>query len=181
MRQSSTVSLGGPRLRFLVVSVVMVAVLAAAGAAYASAPTDGGPWPLSTLPDCLTAVPDTSGPHICKVRPAPASGITHWQAGTGEWIVVRVGDLEPDQASCLAVQASVVATVTIDDATVPADLFPCQLSGGFWIVDYRALFHPLAPGDHAVSESWHFTTAASDVPAGSTITFSTTLTVTPRG
>jgi hypothetical protein len=179
MRQPSTIGRGRPRLRFLVCTIAALAVLGAAGTAHASPPSDAGPFPLSTVPDCLTAAPDSGGPHVCKVR--PAFGLADWQAGAGEWIVVRVGDAEPDQAGCLAVQASVVATITVDGTTLPVDTTPCQFSAGSWVVDYRALSHPLAPGDHAISTSWYFTTAAVGNAAGSTLTFGTTLTVNPQG
>src|SRR5207253_3223266 len=58
--------------------------------AAASPPTDLTPLgPL--LPSCSSGAPDTHGAHICWVVPLRPS----WQASTGEWIVVRIGDSEP--------------------------------------------------------------------------------------
>ena len=71
-------------------------------------PTDQGPFPLSSVPDCLTAAPNTGGAHICKVR--AAGGIASWQALTGEWIVIRAAAGENTLADCSADQASIVPT-----------------------------------------------------------------------
>jgi hypothetical protein len=141
-------------------------------------PTDQGPFPLSSVPDCLTAAPNTGGAHICKVR--AAGSIASWQASIGEWIVIRAAAGENTLADCSADQASIVPTITIDGTSLPVDVTPCAFHAGAYYVDYRALSHPLPKGDHAISESLYFTTDAG-APTGTTLTFSTTLTVANKG
>ena len=141
-------------------------------------PTDQGSFPLSSVPDCLTAAPNTGGAYICKVR--AAGGIASWQASTVEWIVIRAAAGENTLAACSADRASIVPTITIDGTRLPVDVIPCAFYAGAYYVDYRALSHPLPNGDHAISESLYFTTDAGD-PAGTTLTFSTTLTVAAKG
>ena len=165
--------------RFLMTFVLVLGGLGAT-AAFAAPPTDQGPFPLSSVPDCKTGVPDTGGAHICKVRAAVGGS---WQAGTGEWIVIRAATGQPTQAACLADQGSIVATITIDGKSLPVDTIPCAFDAGsgLWFVDYRALSHPLPKGNHAISESWYFTIDANGVPAGATFTFTATLTVSNPG
>ena len=170
------------RFRFLPVLIFVLLAGLAATAAFAAPPTDQGSFPLSSVPDCKATVPDNpGGAHICKVR-AAAGG--EWQAATGEWIVIRSG-FAPDmpdttQATCLAYQASIVATIRIDGKNLPVDTIPCEFIGppsNFWFLDYRALSHPLPPGVHAISVSFVFTTAVGPNAAGTTITDSATLTI----
>ena len=169
------------RFRFLPVLMLLVLAGVAAAAAFAAPPSDQGPFPLSSVPDCLTAAPDTGGAHICKVR--AAAGVANWQASTGEWIVIRAAIGENTLADCSADQASIAPTITIDGKSLPVDVTPCAFDtgSGFWFVDYRALSHPLPKGNHAISESWYFTTDAPGAPAGTTVPFSTTLTVSNPG
>src|SRR5438445_1791247 len=179
-------------MRQILVLVASVAVFAISSIASASAPTDLAPLgPL--LPSCTASAPDTGGAHICWVTPLRPG----WQASTGEWIVVRVGDAEavdpsnPDAAKtlCEAFQAAIVATITLDGQSLPVDTIPCELhpgSGGnsdVWFVDWRALSQPLTPGQHTFSASWFFTQTVSGVAnAGDTSVFPTqTLTVIPKG
>jgi hypothetical protein len=165
--------------RFLPVLMFLVLAGLAATAAFAAPPTDQGSFPLSSVPDCQATAPDTGGAHICKVR-AAAGG--DWQAGSGEWIVIRAG-FGNTQATCLAYQVSVVATITIDGKTLSVDTIPCEYiaSSDFWFVDYRALSYPLPPGDHAIQASFYFTTAVDIHPAGSTLIDNATLTVAQPG
>lgn len=173
------------RFRFLPVLIFVVLAGLAATAAFAAPPTDQGSFPLSSVPDCTTTALNKGGVHICKVRAAVGGD---WQAATGEWIVIRSG-FAPDmpdttQATCLAYQASIVATITIDGKNLPVDTIPCELipnSPDFWFVDYRVLSHPLPPGVHAISASFVFTTAVGPNLAGTTITDSATLTVAQHG
>jgi len=166
--------------RFVPVLGGLVAVVAATPSAFASPPTDLSPLGPTTLPACTASAPDTKGAHICWVIPLRPG----WQASTGEWIVVRVGDLEPSQSLCEQMQASVVATLTLDGQSLPVDTIGCQGSDSDgWFVDWRALSTPLTPGDHTFSASWYFTTTVDGIgTAGQTAVFPTrTLTVMPNG
>lgn len=172
-------------LRFRFVPVLLLLVLAGvvATAAFATPPTDQGPYPLNAIPDCLTGVADTGGAHICKVHPFAAGP---WQAGTGEWIVIRgtVYGQGADQATCMALQASAVVTITIDGNSLPVDSIPCAFSTDVssWLSDFRALSHPLPKGDHAIVETLHYTTTVPGVVnAGDTFTATGTLTVSNPG
>lgn len=171
------------KLRLMpVLAVALLATLGTVGVAVAAPPSDGGS-PLA-LPNCMAGV-DIG--HICKVSPAfaPAGQPVTWQARTGTWIVIRLGWIDPDQAICAATQATLVLTITLDGRQLPVDTFPCQFDSDLneWIVDYRALVHPLAPGDHAISVTSYFPVAigypGDSVPAGTTEIDSTTLTVVP--
>ena len=178
-----------PRSLLVLVATLVVAAVAATTKASASSPTDLvplGPF----LPPCAASAPDTGGAHQCWVTPLRPG----WQASTGEWIVVRVGNAEqvdpanPDAARtlCEQLQATVVATVTIDGNALPTDTIPCELHPGspdVWFVDWRALSPPLTPGTHTFSESWYFTNTVDGIgTAGETSTFGPqTLTVTPQG
>lgn len=172
--------------RFLpVLAVVLVAILGVVGVASAAPPGDAGPSPLN-LPNCMAAQ-DTG--HICKVSPALASFTGQpvtWQATTGQWIVIRLGWIDPDPTICSAAQASLIVTITLDGKPFPVDTFPCQFQTGLatgWIVDYRTLVHPLPPGEHSISVTSYFPTAigypGDYTPAGTTVTDATTLTVIP--
>ena len=182
-----------PRLsRIAPAFIVPLAVIAGTQGVWASPPGDLQPLGPS-LPSCNAAAPDTRGAHVCWVTPLRPG----WQASTGEWIVVRVGDAEavdpinPDAAQtlCEAFQAAIVATITLDGQSLPVDTIPCELhpgSGGnsdVWFVDWRALSQPLTPGQHTFSASWFFTQTVSGVAnAGDTSVFPTqTLTVIPKG
>lgn len=180
----------GPRP--LVVLVVSLAAFAVSSMASASPPTDLSPLGPS-LPSCTAGAPATGGAHICWVTPLRPG----WQASTGEWIVVRLGDAEPvDPANpdaartlCEQLQASIVATITLDGQSLPVDTIPCELHPGnngnpdIWFVDWRALSHPLTPGDHTFIVSWFYTQTVDGVAnAGDTAIFPTqTLTVIPQG
>jgi hypothetical protein len=165
----------------LIASIAFVAVIQTAAA---SPPTDLAPLgPL--LPNCDSAAPDTHGAHICWVVPLQPS----WQASTGEWIVVRANP-GAAQSLCEQMQASVVATITLDGQSLPVDTIPCVLHPSpdptqpdVWRVDWRALSPPLTPGEHTFSASWFFTTTVDgNGTAGQTATFPTsTLTVMPQG
>ena len=179
--------------RLAVVLVAAVGVSSVTQTATASPPTDlTSLGPL--LPDCTASAPDTSGAHICWVTPLRPG----WQASTGEWIVIRVGDaISVDPANpnaartrCEQEQASIVATTTLDGVSLPVDTIACELrlSGDpaqpdVWFVDYRALSHPLTPGEHTFSVSWLYTLAVPGVAnAGDTAIFPTrTVTVIPQG
>jgi hypothetical protein len=179
------------RLSLLVLALVfLVAAIAVAQTASASPPSDLGPLgPPPNVPNCTPGAPDTKGAHICWVTPLRPG----WQASTGEWIVIRVGDasdVDPAnpgaaQARCEQLQASVVATITLDGQSLPVDTIPCEFQpqAGRWFVDFRALTHPLPPGEHTFSESWFFTTTVPGVAnAGETWTFPTQkVTVVPQG
>jgi len=176
-------------MRKFLVLAASVAAFAVSSIASASAPTDLQPLgPL--LPSCTASAPDTGGAHTCWVTPLRAG----WQASTGEWVVVRVGDAEPvDPANpaaaktlCEQIQASIVATIMVDDQPLPVDTISCQLHPGnpdVWFVDWRALSHPLTPGEHTFTVSWYFTQTVDGVAnAGDTSVFPTqTLTVIPQG
>jgi hypothetical protein len=180
------------RPRPLVVLVASAAALAVSSIASATPPSDltqTGP----SLPSCIAGAPDTLGAHQCWVVPLRPG----WQASTGEWIVVRLGDAEnvdpanPDAAKtlCEELQASIVATITLDGQSLPVDTIPCELRPGsngnpdVWFVDWRALSHPLTPGDHPFTVSWYFTQTVGGVAsAGDTFVFPTqTLSVIPQG
>ena len=174
----------------LIASIAFVAVIQTAAA---SPPTDLAPLG-ALLPNCVAGAPDTQGAHICWVTPLRPS----WQASTGEWIVVRIGDAEPvdpanpgaAQSLCEQMQASVVATITLDGQSLLVDTIPCAFrpspdptSPAVWFVDWRALSPPLTPGEHTFSANWFFTTTVDgNGNAGQTVTFPTsTLTVMPQG
>lgn len=162
------------RVRLMRVAVLMALTgLVVTGVAYATPPSDQGPSPLATVPDCKAPVADTGGAHICKVR-AVLGG--NWQAGTGEWIVVRAGSGSDTQAACLADEATIVATITIDGKNLPVDTISCAFVAAFggWFVDWRALSHPLPKGDHAIVETWY-------VGGVAVATFPATLTVSNPG
>jgi hypothetical protein len=159
--------------------LVSVAAIVAVHGAAASPPTDLAPLG-PTLPSCTASAPDVSGAHVCWVIPIRPG----WQASTGEWIVVRIGDLEPTQSLCEQMQASVVATLTLDGQSLPVDTIPCHGSdANGWFVDWRALSPPLPPGEHPFSASWYFTATVDGIgTAGQTAVFPTqTLTVIPQG
>ena len=179
-------------MRQILVLVASVAVFAISSIASASAPTDLAPLgPL--LPSCTASAPDTGGAHICWVTPLRPG----WQASTGEWIVVRLGSAQavdpanPDAAKtlCEHLQASIVATITLDGQSLPVDTIPCELHPGssgnpdVWFVDWRAPSHPLTPGEHTFTVSWYFTQTVDGVAnAGETFAFPTqTLTVIRQG
>jgi hypothetical protein len=171
------------KVRFLpVLAFALLAVLGVVGVASAAPPSDGGSFPLN-LPNCM-AGQDTG--HICKVSPALASFIGQpvtWQATTGQWIVIRLGWADPDPAICSATQASLIVTITLDGRQLPVDTFQCQASNGQWVVDYRTLVHPLAPGGHSISVTSYFPVAVGYpgdfIPGGYTQTDDTALTVVP--
>jgi hypothetical protein len=158
----------------------------------ASPPSDLVPLGPS-LPSCIAGAPDTGGAHICWVVPLRP----RWQASTGEWIVVRLGDAEtvepanPDAARtvCEALQTSIVATITLDGQSLLVDTIPCELHPGnngnpdFWFIDWRALSHPLTPGGHTFTVSWFYTETVPGVAnAGDTAVFPTqTLMVIRQG
>jgi len=120
-----------------------------------------------------------------------------WQASTGEWIVVRLGDAEtvdpanPDAAKqlCEELQASIVATITLDGQSLPVSTIPCELHPGndgnpdVWFVDWRALSQPLTPGGHTFTVSWFYRQTVPGVAnAGDTAAFPTqTLMVIRQG
>ena len=163
-----------------VVLVVAAAALAAGSVASSAPPSDLRPLGPGSLATCTASAPDTRGAHICWVTPLRGG----WQASTGEWIVVRVGDLERTQSRCEQMQASVVATVTLDDESLPVDTIPCEGSDADgWFVDWRALSQPLTPGTHTFSESWYFTTTVDGIAtAGDTVTFGPrAISVVPQG
>ena len=169
-----------------------LALIAGTQSALASPPSDLVPLGPS-LPSCIAGEPDTRGAHICWVVPLRPG----WQASTGEWVVVRLGDAEPvdpnnpDAAKtlCEELQASIVATNTLDGQSLPVDTIPCELHPGkngdpdVWFVDWRALSQPLMPGGHTFTASWFYTqTVAGVANAGDTTVFPTqTLTVIPQG
>ena len=175
--------------RSVAVLAASIAAFAVSSIASASSPTDLAPLGPS-LPSCVAGAPDTSGAHICWVVPLRPG----WQASTGEWIVVRLGNAapvdpaHPDAARtlCGQLQASVVATITVDGQSLPVDTIPCELHPGnpdVWFVDWRALSHPLTPGEHTFNVSLYFTQTVDDFAnAGDTSVFPTqTLTVIPQG
>lgn len=182
-----------PRLsRIVPAFIAPLAVIAATQSGWASAPSDLVPLGPS-LPTCTATAPDTRGAHICWVTPLRPG----WLASTGEWIVVRLGDAEPiDLANpdaartlCEELQASIVATITLDGQSLPVDTIPCELHAGtngnpdVWFVDWRALSQPLTPGEHTFTVSWYFTQTVNGVAnAGDTSVFPTqTLTVVQQG
>jgi hypothetical protein len=171
-----------PFLRIRLAQLVMlgaVAGLVAAGLAYAATPSDLGPYPLSTVPDC-TAAANIGGARICKVR-VVAGG--NWRASAGEWIVIRaaVGHSGAKaKATCMANQAAAVVTITIDGQQDPVDTIPCALDSGRYEVDWRALSHPLKPGRHIIAETWYFPRATPDWPKGATAVWLAALTVAPK-
>lgn len=164
---------------FLSLLAALVAFLALGSVASATPPSDLVPVGPS-LPACMSTASDTSGAHQCFVAPR----FPGWQASTGEWIVVRLGDLEPTQSLCLQMQASVVATNTLDGQSLPVDTIPChQIGTDQWFVDWRSLSTPLMPGDHTFTVSWYFTQTVDGIAnAGQTWQFPTQmLTVIPQG
>ena len=169
--------------------IAALAVVAPTQSVLASPPSDLVPLGPS-LPSCNVGAPDTRGAHICWVTPLRPG----WQASTGEWIVVRLGSAQAVDPSnpgaakslCEQLQASIVATITLDGQSLPADTIPCELHPGtpdVWFVDYRALSHPLTPGEHTFTVSWYFTQTVDGIAnAGDTSVFPTqTLTVIPQG
>jgi hypothetical protein len=176
-------------MRQFLVLAASVAAFAFSSIASASAPTDLAPLG-SLLPSCTASAPDTAGAHICWVTPLRPG----WQASTGEWIVVRLGDAapvdpaDPDAARtlCEQLQASIVATITLDGQPLAVDTIPCELHPGnpdVWFVDWRALSRPLTPGEHTFTVTWYFTqTVAGVANAGDTSVFPTqTMTAIPQG
>jgi hypothetical protein len=169
-----------PAFRFsFMLTLLALAGLGVTQLASANPPSAAGPFPLASVPDCIATAPDTSGAHICQLHQTSPS--TPWQAATGEWIVIRNPSGSASQATCLATQASVVATFTLDGDPIPVEVTPCAETAGLWWVEWRALSHPLPPGDHAVAMSRYYTTAVGGFPAGASLTFRETLTVLPRG
>ena len=172
--------------------ISVLGVIAATQSVLASPPSDLVPLGPS-LPSCNVGAPDTRGAHICWVTPLRPG----WQASTGEWIVVRLGDAEavdpanPDAARtlCEELQASIVATITLDGNSLPVDTIPCELhpgnngNPGVWFVDWRGPSQPLTPGEHSFTVSWFFTQTVNGVAnSGDTSVFPTqTLTVVPQG
>src|SRR5437870_3745258 len=180
----------GPRS--LSVLAASIAAFAVSSVASASPPSDLVPLGPS-LPSCVAGAPDTGGAHICWVVPL----FSGWQASTGEWIVVRLGNAEavdpsnPDAAKtlCEQLQASIVATITLDGQSLPVDTIPCELHPGssgnpdVWLVDWRALSQPVTPGGHTFTVSLFYTQTVPGVAnAGDTAVFPTqTLAVIPQG
>jgi hypothetical protein len=182
-----------PRLsRILSGLIATLALIAAPQSVLASPPNDLVPLGPS-LPSCTANAPDTGGAHICWVTPLRPG----WQASTGEWIVVRLGNAltvdsanpEAAQTLCEELQAAIVATITLDGQSLAVDTIPCELHPGssgnpdVWFVDWRALSHPLTPGGHTFSVSWLYTQTVPGVAnAGDMVVFPTqTLTVIPQG
>ena len=178
-----------PFYRLTAVFTGVLPIIVSSQIAFASSPSDLTPLGPS-LPSCVAGAPDTSGAHICWVTPLRPG----WQASTGEWIVVRVGNAaevdpsNPDAARilCAQLQASVVATITLDAEPLPVDTIPCELRPGspaVWFVDWRALSHPLTPGDHSFTARWYFTQTVDGIGnAGDTAVFPTqTVSVMPQG
>ncbi len=182
-----------PRLSPIVAGLIAaLALIAAPQGALASPPSDLGPLGPS-LPSCVAGAPDTRGAHICWVTPLRPG----WQASTGEWIVVRLGNAAPvDPANpgaaktlCEELQASIVATITLDGQSLAVDTISCELHPGstgnpdVWFVDWRALSQPLTPGEHTFTASWFFTqTVTGFANAGDTSVFPTqTVTVIHQG
>jgi hypothetical protein len=108
------------------VLIVTLAAFAVSAGASASPPSDLRPLGPSSLARCTASAPDQQGAHICWVTPLRGS----WQASTGEWIVVRVGDFESTQSLCEQMQASVVATLTLDGQSLPVDTMTTSLRPG---------------------------------------------------
>ena len=182
-----------PRLSRIVSGLIAtLALMAVPQSVLASPPNDLLPLGPS-LPSCTANAPDTQGAHICWVTPLRSG----WQASTGEWVVVRVGNAEPvdpanpegAQTLCEVLQGAIVATITLDGQSLPVDTIPCELHPGsngnpdVWFVDWRALGQPLAPGEHAFTVSWIYTQTVPGVAnAGDTAAFPTqTLTVIQHG
>lgn len=164
-----------------VISFLAVGGLAATQVASAGPPNDhlADLGLRALVPDCVAGAPNTGGAHRCEVRPFAQPS---WQADPGEWIVIVTAFGAPDQAACPAA-AAVVATYTVDSDVLPTVQAPCSLAAdvNVWVVDNRALSHPLPPGDHLITATFYFPLELFDIPAGTTFSFSTTLTVVPGG
>ena len=128
------------------------------------------------VPACLADAPNAGHPRVCKLRPFASP---NWQAETSEWIIIRTAWAH---TSCAPLEA-IVATYTLDGTTLEVVQSACEFNSalGLWQVDFRALSHPLKRGDHAISTTYFFPEEVAGAPAGTTSTFSTTLSVTARG
>jgi hypothetical protein len=148
---------------------------------------------------CPSGAPDPSLP-ACQVRFPP--GQTGYQALTSQSILFRIGDVEASQADCAAFSAATTVTFTIDGASVPVTIIPCQYIAqpianlgnfvGNWFTDRRYLSGPgaLAPGVHTETATITYNTSFSyslsctdpsgrcTVAAGTVNRFTSTLTVT---
>ena len=168
------------RLRsFGALTLLALAGLVVTQLASAASPFDHLSDPVGNpdVPRCLAEAPNTRAPLACKVAPF---ALPNWQAQTGEWIIIRTAYAVADQATCPAVEA-VVATYTIDGKAVAVDESACEFNSfdGVYRVDFRAVSPPLPPGDHSISTTFYFPVdgVLDGIPAGTTVTYNTTLTV----
>jgi len=133
------------------------------------------------VPRCLATFQNTSAPFVCKVAPF---ALPSWQAGVGEWIIIRTAYAVADEATCSALEA-VVATYTLDGNALAVDQSACEFNSfdNVYRIDFRAVSPPLPPGNHAISTTFYFPVEGvlDDIPAGTTVTYNTTLSVAAGG
>jgi hypothetical protein len=121
--------------------------------------------PYETVPACLGAmefrVPssmtgDGTFAHTCVVRMYNAPG-TPWHAFTNEWVLFNMRVAFANQADCLS--ANITAKATFNGDPVALETLPCQVPPPppipnppppQWIITFRFLSHPLAPGTHTM-------------------------------
>ena len=159
------------------IALLVVALMAVLGVSVASAasPFDQLSAPVGNpgVPECLSAAANTGAPRVCKLRPFASP---NWQADLSEWVVVRTAWAH--ESSCAAL-AAIVPSFTLDGNSIPVTQSACEFNSNLdvWQVDFRAVRPPLAAGDHAITTSFFFPQDVIGGPAGTTSTFSTTLTV----
>ena len=162
-------------MRIATLVVALMAVLGVSVASAACGPFDQFSAPVGNpgVPDCLPAAPNTGAPRVCKLLPFASPS---WQADLGEWVVVRTAWAH--ESSCAAL-AAIVPSFTLDGDSLSVKQSACEFNAnlGLWQVDFRAVSPPLAPGDHTITTSFFFPQDVIGGPAGTTSTFTTTLTV----
>jgi len=169
--------------KFVLVAMALIAVVGAGVATSATSPFARLSDPVGNpdVPRCLANAPDTSAPFVCKVLPFLRPD---WQAGLGEWIIVRTAYAVADQATCPALEA-VVATYTLDGKALAVDQSACEFNSldNVYRIDFRAVSSPLPLGNHAISTTFYFPLEGvlDDIPAGTTVTYNTTLSVAAGG
>jgi hypothetical protein len=176
--RGSTMRSHARRRQLSAIMVLALTALVAVQVASANSPRKHLSDPVGNpdVPECLTDAPNTSGPRVCKVRPFASP---NWQAETGEWIIIRTAWAA---SSCAPLEA-IVSTYTFDGKALVVHQSACEFNAnlGLWQIDFRALRRPLRRGDHAISTTYFFPEDVVGGLAGTTRSFSTTLTVTKRG
>ena len=132
-------------------------------------------------PACPVSASDAP---VCAVNfPQP----TNYQASAGEYVLFRVGWADASSASCDAFVRNTSTTMTVDGRAVAWVWVPCRFATSgpnaqTWLADMRYLSAPLAPGTHTATATIVYNaavpaTSGAPVPAGTTQTWTRTVTV----